>query len=486
MKYLQQKSCEKIILVSFLIVFIVMTSGLIFVQKPWEDESMFASASYHLAKDDFMGIPEFEWYDWKNADKVVYFMPPLSMLVSSIWIKISGFDLFRYRSISLLWGLIGIIAFYYFLKFLKIPSKIVLLTIALICIDFIYTRRSACGRNCDIISASLVFLSYAVYVSLREKNFKLSLFLSNTFMMLSGLTHPNALIGFLGLVYLILYLDKKRVTLNNIFVSIIPYLVGGICYGVFILKDFDSFKAQFLGNAKQSMIGLDFIIKEIEHRYLFMYGGIGRNVLIYTRILLLIPVMYLIALVYNGLKIKENDSLRPLFFLTLIYLISSVFYGKKTPGYLVYIIPFYSLNVTNMFFTIKNKNIKILVGGLVSIMIFSSICVNIFRYKRNEYKKYLEDCTKIKKLIPENEIINGRIELGFCFGWNRIIEDRTIGFFSKKEYRYLIGDDAFNENIISQDFSKYEGLQQHILDVLKKYKPIWQGNIYKIYKKENG
>ncbi len=117
MKYLQQKSCEKIILVSFLIVFIVMTSGLIFVQKPWEDESMFASASYHLAKDDFMGIPEFEWYDWKNADKVVYFMPPLSMLVSSIWIKISGFDLFRYRSISLLWGLIGIIAFYYFLKF---------------------------------------------------------------------------------------------------------------------------------------------------------------------------------------------------------------------------------------------------------------------------------------------------------------------------------------------------------------------------------
>lgn len=466
--------------------FIIFTTGLIFVQKPWEDEGMFASATYHLAYDGYMGVPEFEWHIWKGADKNVYFMPPLSMVVSAIWAKIIGFDIFRNRSFALIWGLVGLISFWHFLKFLKIPAKVIFLTLFLISVDFIYTRRSADGRVCDIMSAALCFLSYAVFLFLREKNFKLSLFWSNTFIMLAGLTHPNALIGLIGLIYLVLSFDYKKITLKCITISLTPYFIGGICYGLYIMKDFESFRAQFLGNVKQSIVS-NFISEEIKHRYLFIYGGIGRNLPIYNRFLLLIPLLYFISLIYNGLKVKENNPTKIIFFLTLIYFISFVFYGKKTPGYLVYIIPFYSCCVSIMFAGIRNKYAKTIVGLWIFFILTSSIGVNIFRYRRNEYKKYLLDATKIKEMLSPTERVIAPIELGFGLGWENVMDDRSLGFFSKKEYNFLAVTENYKQAFLEQDFSKRPELYKHITNNFKKYELIWQGGIYKVYqKRKNG
>ncbi|MBA2736159.1 MAG: hypothetical protein H0U50_05130 [Pyrinomonadaceae bacterium] len=61
----------------------------------------------------------------------------------------------------------------------------------------------------DMMSASLGFIGIAAFLLLRERNLTLAVLLSQTFVVLSGLTHPNGIIAFFGLLFLTFYFDFR-------------------------------------------------------------------------------------------------------------------------------------------------------------------------------------------------------------------------------------------------------------------------------------
>ncbi|MFN3967028.1 MAG: hypothetical protein ACK4JE_04965, partial [Endomicrobiia bacterium] len=194
------------ILVVPVFLFLIFTTELIFVQKPWEDEAMFSCASYNLSKNGYLAVPGFRRaLGTIGVEKHIYWIPPLNMIIGAWWYKIFGYSLFSRRFLALIFGLVGLIVFYIFLKKLRFEDNLIFIALLLTSVDFLYTRHSADGRLCDIMCHILCLSAFVIYLLLREKNFILSVFISNAFVALSCLTHPNGLLGLAGLMFLILF-----------------------------------------------------------------------------------------------------------------------------------------------------------------------------------------------------------------------------------------------------------------------------------------
>ena len=117
----------------------------------------------------------------------------------------------------------------------------------LLAIDFQFVWYAGVGRM-DMMTEALLSSSFASYLWLRETNFTRAVMVSQTLMMLAGMTHPISLGGFVGLLFLTLYFDARKVRFHHVALAVLPYAIGGAAWGLFISKDPAMFWDQFHGN----------------------------------------------------------------------------------------------------------------------------------------------------------------------------------------------------------------------------------------------
>ena len=101
---------------------------------------------------------------------------------------------------------------------------------ALLAIDFEFQWCAGQGRM-DMMTEALLASAFASYLLLREKSFTRAVLVSQTFMMLAGMTHPISLGGFVGLLFLTLYFDWRKVRVKHVALAAVPYLIGGAAWG---------------------------------------------------------------------------------------------------------------------------------------------------------------------------------------------------------------------------------------------------------------
>ncbi|MCS7227690.1 MAG: glycosyltransferase family 39 protein [Endomicrobia bacterium] len=470
--------------------FAIFTGGLVFVQKPWEDEAMFTCASYNLYKNGYLAVPGFHRVlGTVGVERHVYWIPPLNMVISAGWFNIFGYGLFQQRFLAFVFGLAGLITFYFLMKKLNVDEKIIFITLLLTSVDFWYTRQSANGRLCDIMCFTFCLLGFTTYILLREKNFILSVFVSNMFMTLACLTHPNGLLGFAGLIFLTIFFDFKNISFLAIVVFILPYLIGIVVVSFYIFEDVEAFLSQFwYGNVltagKQNLI--DLVKNEFVKRYGMAYLGFNLRFPLVSKVLGIIPLIYFSSLIYTGTKVKENVSVKVMFYLTIIYLLVMTFVLAKKWNiqYLIFIIPFYNFCVSLLYNDLK-KGHKFLSKMLLMVMIVLPVGVNIYRYIRNDYKKYSLDVGEINNIIGTENKVYGPLELGFGFGWDRVVDDTSLGFLSGKGCSYLVMDKN-GEYVRGDENLKryYPKVYKHQRAMVSNFKLTWEGRIYNLYAKK--
>jgi 4-amino-4-deoxy-L-arabinose transferase-like glycosyltransferase len=475
--------------------YLIAALGCALTQRPWCDEAWFSSPALSLMTRGYMGTPVLDpasrWIPLPGIDRYTYWIMPLYPLSQVPWYKIFGFGLLQMRFFSMFWGLVALASWFQIMKRLSGLTSLALLTTALLAVDYTLTHSASEGRP-DTMNMALAFAGMAVYLSLREKNIAWAVLLSHCAVAASFFTHPNGLMGFAGLMFLMFYFDRQRIRFKHLVLGAMPYLFGGLCWGLYILQAPEIFKAQFSGNGAGRFRGLTdplwALRSEFINRYLEFYAGLGSHLTSLHRFKVIILITYVIGIVgaISVRAIRQHRGYRALLILTLIYLLMMTFLdGHKQPFYLLHIVPLYAaILAVWVHWCWENRFVPrwILGAGLLAFIAVQLAAVAVV-VKRDTYgKTYKPTIAFIKQTIPANASIFASSELGFDLGFfGNLTDDLRLGYVNGKTPDYIVVDPTYEEwfQIYSvTDPANYEFIRNRLAS---EYRPIFNNPPYTIY-----
>lgn len=486
-----------------LVLYLLFTAGTALTKRPWSDEGWFASPAYNLAYNGYMGTSILESVEprgqQKGIDKYTYWVMPLDIVAQAAWYRILGFGLFQMRMLSAFWGLVAICAWWVIVYTLSRNRNVALLTSSIIALDYAFITGASFGRM-DMMCAALGFAAFAAYVALREKNLTVAILVSQTLVVASGLTHPYGILGLAGLIFLTLYFDRKNVRLRHVAIALIPYVVGAVSWGLYILQDPSLFASQFVGNATagSNRVGrldgltnpLSAVYREITLRYMVAFGlgghSAGTSSLVSLKIFILLTY---VAGIFGALftrSIRTHRGFRALLYITGIYfLILTIVDGQKLSWYLVHTIPLFAALLA-IFLHWLWINIPSLRWPIVAVMagflMLQAGGVALRVRQRSYQKSYMPAINFLKANANPSSMIMGSTELAFGLGFNsNLVDDIRLGYYTGKKPDFIVVDEIYQDAFKGVETQNLE-VYQHVLDTLaKEYHPVYDHAYYKIY-----
>src|SRR5215208_8209767 len=227
-----------IIGLGILAIYLALTLSTALTEIPGTDEGFFANPAFNLLTKGTFSTTVLETFatPFKGMDRHTYWIMPLQPLTLSIWYRVFGFGVFSTRTLSILWGLVALASWFIIVRSLFKRTSVSLLVTALLSCDYIFIVCASSGRM-DMMSAALGFAGFATYLLLRERSLPWAVLLSQSLIVMSGLTHPMGLLPFFGLIILSLYFDRKRLSFKHFAIALVPYLIGGVAWGAYIIQD---------------------------------------------------------------------------------------------------------------------------------------------------------------------------------------------------------------------------------------------------------
>ena len=442
-----------------LVIFLALSVGTALTANPGTDEGFFANPAFNLLTKGRFATTVLETFGtpFQGMDRHTYWIMPLQPLTLSFWYRVFGFSLFSTRTLSIFWGLVALVSWFVIVRTLFKRTSLALLVLALIVCDYIFIVCASQGRM-DMMSASLGFAGFASYLLLRERSLAWAIVVSQSFIVMSGLTHPMGLLPFFGLVFLTLYCDRKRIGVKHVAIALVPYVVGGAAYGLYILQDPSSFVSQFSANARMGsdeFTGSRFagffspftgLKLELVHRYVANFG-LGSRDTTSTRIKILFLALYVFG-VFGSLLVREirrTTNYRLLLGMTVVYFLGlTLIDSQKYYYYLIHIVPFY-LTMCALFIAWCWNRPNVV--GKAAALALSAIClVEIaglaFRIKRDNYRNSFQPAmTFLKQNATAESTIsaNPGTALGLGFPDN-VFHDPLFGYNTKKRWDYIVID----------------------------------------------
>jgi hypothetical protein len=430
-----------------------------------------------------------------GIDRHTYWVMPVYLLVLALAFKIFGFSLTVARLPALFWGLGALAAWYAIVRRLGGSRQLAILTIFFIGVDYSFVNAAADGRM-DMMCAALGFVAVAVYLVLRERRFLLAVLLSHAAAALSLFTHPNGALASVSLVFMMLYLDRKRLSTVVVPLMGAPYLVGALGWLAYILQDRASFVAQFSANATNRLAGLssplEAIRLEIALRYLtghFLPADAGIN----DRLKLLILVAYVAALAF---MIAQPALRRSAGYRLMLYLMGLRFFmmawgaSLKTAAYLVQIIPFYGffLACVTAWLWQRSSRVRLATGSVVCVVVGLQLGWSLKRilWQQPYQKQYLPAVHFLREHMTPQDLVCGSADLAFGLGFYnpQIMDDLWIGRWSGKRPTIVVIDRwYYNGTMVGsrQESSRYADYVTQLLQ--DRFHEIYsQPDRYQIYR----
>jgi hypothetical protein len=312
------------------------------------------------------------------------------------------------------------------------------------------------------------------------------------------LTHPNGGVAFFtGLLFLTLYFDRARLDWRHLGLAAIPYAVGAIGWGAYILQSPSDFVAQFTANASTGgrMSGLTSplaaIRNEITLRYLTAFGlgghTAGTSGPVWVKSFVLLAYVVALAGCLSVRSLRVHRGYRALLILTGIFFVVLTFFdGQKLSFYLVHIIPLYTALLAAFIYWCYSTRflpawtLVLVVCGLLAIQTGGIL----YRMKLNAYQKsYMAAVNFLKANSTGDTKIMGSAVLGFGMGYERINDDVRFGFNTGKRADFLVVNDVYEETI-KHYRAGGEGVElaQHVNHLLtQEYELVYDRNFYQIY-----
>lgn len=480
-------------------IFFALAVGSALTKAPWSDEAWFAQAGLNLATRGEMTTPVLETAGtkFKGLDRHTYWVMPLHLVTQAGWYKLFGFSLLSMRLLSAVFGVLALLAWYVIVKRLTGDQKIALLTLALLACDYIFVQAASFGRM-DMMSHALGAAGLAAYLSLRERNFNWAILAGQSLIAACGLTHPNGGVAFfLGLLFLILYFDRARLRWRHLGLALIPYVVGAVGWGVYILDAPADFVAQFTANASTGgrMSGLtsplSALKNEITLRYLTAFGlgghSTGSGGPIWVKSFILLAYVVAVAGCLGVRSIRAHKGTRALLILTGMFFVVLTFLdGQKLSFYLVHIVPLYTALVA--VFVCWCYSTRFVPAALVALAVCGFLAIQLggtlYRMKLNPYgKSYLPAVSFLKTHGNENSLVMGSAVLGFGLGYERVVDDVRLGFNTGRKPDFFVINDTYEETIrYYRSGGEGAELARHVNNTLaQEYTLVYDQNLYQIY-----
>jgi hypothetical protein len=438
-------------------VYLVLAVSLNHTFMPWCDEAWFASPGLNLVSTGSFGTPVLdETAAWnqrnlRGVNRITYWFMPLHPLVVAAWSFVAGSSLMAVRTLSTLWGLVALAAWFLTVRKLAEPygSRAAIFMAALLAIDFQFQWSAAQGRM-DMMTEALLASSVASYLLLRQTNFTRAVLLSQSFMMLAGLTHPISLGGFVGLLFLTLYLDWRLVRIRHVALAALPYLIGGGAWAIFISRDPQMFLDQFYGNmtGRFSREGgwLESIWVQYRNRFLWAYG-LAPETRGLSHLKIVVYAVYMAGLA-AGWAMRDFRQRREhrawLIFCAIVALGYANLDKIVQDFYLIHIMaPVIAVLALVLDWVLRTRRAPAWAVVAVFLLVGSvQLMTSASRIRQDAYHtRYLDMTEFVKQHRRPGDVVMGSSELGFELGWhNNVIDDFRLGFLTGKKPDIVVLD----------------------------------------------
>lgn len=432
-------------------VFLAAAVSVALTRAPWCDEAWFACAGFNLAAHGRLITPVVAPApdDAKTLGLAqhTYWVMPLHLLFQAGWYKLFGFSLFALRSVSIVWGLVALWAWFWIMRTLTGERAAAVLTVVLLGTDFVFVMRAADGRM-DMMSAALGYSALAVYMVLRERSLNLAVVCAHSLVVLSGLTHPNGgVLSFAGVVFLMLHFDRRTIGLRHAGLATIPYLAGLAAWAPYIAADPKLFMMQFGGNASGRLSDALHpwlaVRREIQERYLATFGWrSGAPAAAKIRLLLLAgSVMGIAGTLATG-SLRRLRGVRALLVLMAMHVLFLTFQAVKHPAYLVYTIPFFSALLALWICWLRSRSrilFRVAAAGAVTFVTLQLASIAHI-VKKDDYRRtYLPAAAFLRAHAGAADAVMGEPEFGFALGFDSgFVDDRRLGYYSHTVPRFIV------------------------------------------------
>lgn len=454
---------------------------------PMDDEAWFASPALNLITKGYMGTSILETHGVMT--RYTYYVMPLYFLVEAAWFKLIGFSLTSQRILSIAWGCLAIAACFSSTKSLFRDRGPAFLTIVFVALDVLFVRDAAMARM-DMMAAALGFGAYAVYLTLRDKNLTIAIFCSQALVTLSGLTHPNGFMYFVGLLFLTLSMDWSQLRWRHVGLGAIPYVVGAACWSFYILKAPGLWWRQIRGNYNHRWRGFNILHNlwvDIHYRYFGTYGfGPADTGIRHLAVLLLIGYFaaILAALLIPG--IRNRLGTRTLLILLATHSVLLSFNSDyNAPEYMVNIVPLFAaiLAASIYWWWSTQPKQSWAIASLVSLFLALQISALVYRAYLDDYhKSYLPAVQFAARHTDDHSLVMGSAILAYEFGFrDNLVDDLGLGYVSHKVPSMVVIDREWGlqlENIRKNNPVLY----QHIQNLLQNhYRKVYDHAWYQIF-----
>jgi hypothetical protein len=438
------------------------------VECPYQDEGYFASASYSLVAQGRMGTPIIvsEGTPLVRLASHTYWVMPLYLLVQAAWFKVVGCTLLASRSISVLAGLGVLIATFVLVwKFAHDPIPAAL-SVLLLGIDFNFVSVGSLARM-DMLTAAFGFGALGSYLLLRERNVSWAVFVSQSLVVCSGMTHPNGVIHAVGLLFLTLYLDARSIRPRHLLIAALPYLVAAGAWVLFISRDVEAFRSQFAFNASQGGRFNGFVhpLAALRQELVVQYGesfGFAYRESHFKLVVLgayFAGVTTLLAL--RPLRKQRGES--ALLWLALGYFLIQTLFNQKVWVYLVHILPLYAAILAVVFCSVWDRRLmpRVAVAApLLALCLFQTVgAAYQFKGKLNRRTDYERAVAFIKSREGSNALVVADAAFGFDLGLGGQLMDAAIALRTGAETQAsvslgCVGDRRVNMVVIDGHYEE--------------------------------
>jgi len=463
------------------------------------DEGFVANQSWTLATEGRMAVTIIidKVRPGAGTDHRAYWIAPLQPVLQAGWFLAFGRSLFAMRFFTIIFGVVALVAFFLFLDRLSGRRAVSLAGAGMLALSYVFLDTGSYGRM-DMMAAALGLSGWAAYVCWRRDQFDRAIFISQTLIVMSGITHWCGLLWAVGLMLLTVGWDVRRLRLRHLGLAAIPYVVGGLAWGAYIWQDPAEFRRQFFANATASgrMSGLSApwmgVWREFVERYPVSYGlrshTAGNRGPIFLKACILAAYLGAILTSLFWKQMRERPERNILLLLTgIFFLLLGVLEGQKLSLYLIHIIPLYTAllaMVVGVLWERRTVPRWLMVVALTGILLVDAGGM-VYRIRHNPIGTlYLPVGQALRQYAPPGSIVYGHNSLYFVIDDQyKYRDDSYLGFQDGKIPDYYIMEETWN-TIHAEQQQLQSDLWRHIEKIRKNSRLLYQNAAYAVYEIE--
>lgn len=469
---------------------------------PWSNEAWGAIPAVNLAEHGSMGTSVLAYQGtWlQGLNQHTYWMMPLHILVQAGWYKLAGFGVLRQRLISVFFGVVALVAWFYIV--LRLTNSPIAATLCVMITGFEHNFLITAGNGrMDMMAAALGGAGIAVWINTYERAPKLATLASHALVAAAILTHPCGVIFAVVLLFVSLQMQHWRLAANTIALIPIPYIAAVALWGLYIAQAPSDFASQFFGNAsgfageylhRDRFNGLTApwraVYDEIHLRYFIPFGFPSlRTPTGFLNATWLTICCATVAVAIGNRSLRRTSAIRVLAgSLAIVFFIMTFFEGLKFPHYLVHSLPFVG-SVTAVVITelwMRRSILRILSLAALFILITPQTAEVLRECRRNPYRTaFLPPANLLRKNMGPADHVIAPAELGYVLGFtDALSDDVRLGYYTGLRPRYFVTSAWYNR-WFERSQLREPLVAAHIRQMLRDYHQIFTNDDYSVYER---